>query len=356
MGVWWPGLACPGLEKDDGKSVLYWYEQRAKQLRDKYDYLILAFSGGADSNNIANVFMSANLKIDEVWCDWPQSHTEDYDFNCHDHSAGNMPSEWKFAIKPQLDQIGSKTDWKITMTDSTASMTDEDREDTLIITQYSYYATVKRWRALDDLIRKASNTHKKVGVIVGIEKPNFVLVNGILCSFFSDSTIQYKSDYNEYLQRDVEFFYWSPDMPELHRAQCHSFIKFLQVNPHYVSCIASSCITSDLTIEPIDTQPLTDLWKQYRLILNDCIYPFWNQSTFQVDKPINKLYHNEFYDWMKVKFKNHRALDSHRSNLDNTLRGLSQEFLNFDSDGKTILDYKTFHTKFYPVAKIKSLL
>ena len=60
---------------DDGLGVVHWYKERAKQLRDNYDYLILAFSGGADSNNIANVFRYADLKIDEVWCDQPLKHT-----------------------------------------------------------------------------------------------------------------------------------------------------------------------------------------------------------------------------------------------------------------------------------------
>ena len=319
-------------KKDDGKSVLHWYKQRAQQLRDQYDYLILAFSGGADSNNIANVFMASDLKIDEVWCDWPLKHTNDYNCNNQDRSASNMPSEWKFSIKPQLEQMQSKTDWKITITDSTASMTDEDSEDTLMITQYSYYATVKRWRVLDDLVRDASTKHKKVGVIIGIEKPNFMLVNGVLCSFFSDATIQYKSDYNEHIQRDVEFFYWSPDMPELHRAQCQTFVKFLQNNPHHIANCVSSRITSNLTVELANTQPLNELSKEYRLMLNDCIYPFWNQNIFQVDKPKNKLYHNEFYDWMKLQFGNHRALDSHRFNLNNTLQSVSREFLSFDDD------------------------
>ena len=337
---------------DDGLGVVHWYKERAKQLRDNYDYLILAFSGGADSNNIANVFMSADLKIDEVWCDQPLTHTEDYNFNNQDLSAGNMPSEWEFAIKPQLNAIKEKTDWKITLTDSTASMMDEDSEDTLEISQYSYYATVKRWRELDKLVKKANDKYKRVGVIIGIEKPNFILVNGILCSVFTDQTMQYKSDFNAHLQREVEFFYWAPDMPELHRAQCHAFANYIQSNPHYISNFWNARVDRDLTIKFIDTRPVTELSQDFRLLLNHCIYPFWNHNTFQVHKPKNKLYHNEFYDWMKVKFSNHRALDSHRSALDNSLHSLSHEFLSFDNDGKTILNYKSFYSKFYPIVKL----
>lgn len=339
-------------KKDDGLGVLYWYKERAKQLRDTYDYLILAFSGGADSNNIANVFMSADLKIDEVWCDQPLKHTEDYKFNSQDLSASNMPSEWEFAIKPQLNKIRELTDWKITLTDSTASMMDEDSEDTLEISQYSYYATVKRWRVLDDLVRKANDKYNRVGVIIGIEKPNFSLINGILCSIFTDLTMQYKSDFNAHIQREVEYFYWAPDMPELHRAQCHAFANYIQSNPGTVKNIWNACIDRDLTIKSKNSQPINELEQDFRLLLNHCIYPFWDHNTFQVHKPKNKLYHNEFYDWMQIKFPTHRALDSHKSSLNNTLHSLSHEFLSFDNDGKTILNYKPFYTKFYPVTKI----
>ena len=339
-------------KKDDGLGVLHWYKQRAKQLRDNYDYLILAFSGGADSSNIANVFMSENLKIDEVWCDQPLKHTEDYNFNNQDVSAGNMPSEWKFAIKPELEKIKKQTDWKITLTDSTASMMDEDSEDTLEISQYSYYATVKRWRVLDDLIRKANDKYKRVGVIIGIEKPIFVLVNGILCSTFGDMNMQYKSNFNAHIQREVEFFYWAIDMPELYRAQCHAFANHIQSKSHHINNFRTAWIDQDLTINYVRTCSVAELYQNFRLVLNQCIYPFWNHGTFQVDKSNSKLYHNEFYDWMKVKFPNHRALDSHRSNLDNTLRGLSHEFLDLDNDGK-ILTYKSFHSKLYPIVKLQ---
>jgi len=338
---------------NDGLGVLYWYRQRAHQLRDTYDYLILAFSGGADSSNIANVFMSENLKIDEVWCDQPLNHIEDYKFNTQDVSASNMPSEWQFAIKPQLNRIKQLTDWKITLTDSLAAMSDEDSEDTLEISQYAAYTTVKRWRALDDLVKKANATHKRVGVIVGIEKPNFKLINGVLCSYFMDQAIQYSSEFNSQLQREVEFFYWSTDMPQLVRSQCHAVANYVKANPQFINNIRSAHIGKNQVIN-FQKNPLVDDIKSenFRSMLNYCIYPFWNHDTFQVVKSRNKLYHNEFYDWTKFKFLNHRAFDSHRSNLDNTLTGISREFFSFDRDNKTPLTYQPFVSRYYPIVRL----
>ena len=42
------------------------YFRRARELREQYDYICLAFSGGGDSNNILEAFLRQGLFIDEV--------------------------------------------------------------------------------------------------------------------------------------------------------------------------------------------------------------------------------------------------------------------------------------------------
>ena len=39
------------------------YKERAQQLRDSYDYLILYYSGGADSHNVLMSFINNNIKL-----------------------------------------------------------------------------------------------------------------------------------------------------------------------------------------------------------------------------------------------------------------------------------------------------
>ena len=38
------------------------YQQRAQQIRDRYDYVVLFYSGGSDSHNILNAFVKNNIK------------------------------------------------------------------------------------------------------------------------------------------------------------------------------------------------------------------------------------------------------------------------------------------------------
>lgn len=51
---------------DPPGNLDFWYAQRARQLRDKYDHLTLMYSGGADSTNMLRVFSDNNIYIDEV--------------------------------------------------------------------------------------------------------------------------------------------------------------------------------------------------------------------------------------------------------------------------------------------------
>ena len=44
------------------------YKQRAQQLREKYDYLVLSYSSGVDSTNILHSFLYNNIHLDEVFC------------------------------------------------------------------------------------------------------------------------------------------------------------------------------------------------------------------------------------------------------------------------------------------------
>src|SRR5260221_13572359 len=47
------------------------YKMRAKQIRDENEYLILLYSGGADSHQILDTFLKHNIFIDEVRVQYP---------------------------------------------------------------------------------------------------------------------------------------------------------------------------------------------------------------------------------------------------------------------------------------------
>jgi len=52
--------------KEPTKSLKQLYKERAQQIRDMYDYLILYFSGGSDSITVLNTFLDNDIPLDEV--------------------------------------------------------------------------------------------------------------------------------------------------------------------------------------------------------------------------------------------------------------------------------------------------
>ena len=61
----------PNLDKSDWSiepscSLQEMYRQRAQQIRNTYDYVVLYFSGGSDSITAFNAFVKNNIHIDEV--------------------------------------------------------------------------------------------------------------------------------------------------------------------------------------------------------------------------------------------------------------------------------------------------
>ena len=52
--------------KEPEEDIYELYRQRAMQLRNDYDYLVLIYSGGIDSHTILETFLENNLKIDEI--------------------------------------------------------------------------------------------------------------------------------------------------------------------------------------------------------------------------------------------------------------------------------------------------
>ena len=75
------------------------YRIRAQQLRDRYDYIRLELSGGADSTTVAYAFLLNGIPLDEVVFRYPEKGSKDATNNPWDTQSRNHLSEWEFAAK-----------------------------------------------------------------------------------------------------------------------------------------------------------------------------------------------------------------------------------------------------------------
>ena len=82
------------------------YRIRAQQIRDKYDHIILHYSGGQDSNNMLHSFIDNNIRLDKIVIQVPEPerrHSNNTDF-----SSNNYWGEFDYQTLPYLKKLGNK--------------------------------------------------------------------------------------------------------------------------------------------------------------------------------------------------------------------------------------------------------
>jgi hypothetical protein len=258
------------------------YAQRAKQLRDKYDYLILYFSGGADSYNILRTFLDNNIHLDEVCVKWPkkvlEANIEVYKPNTLDTSAYNYLSEWDYAIKPVLDSLAqTHPNIKIEIVDWLPDVN---------MNLESCFETVQHWHDIEvpslavwsPSEEKLVSQGKTVGSIYGADKPYVYFGESTISMMFMDSAFAMGTS-NPCNIYGAEFFYWTPDLPALPFEMANQVTKWYLANPHYINICGWK---DDNFLSYVSTTYTYRLQQQlYRSIL----YTTWD-NKFQADKPL----------------------------------------------------------------------
>jgi hypothetical protein len=99
-------------EPEPNTSIKEFYRRRAQQLRDKYDYVILMYSGGPDSTNVLRTFVDNDILIDEI-----------VNFNSYDRTGvlekTNHNRDYYYNVEPTLKRliIDNNLKTKITIVD-----------------------------------------------------------------------------------------------------------------------------------------------------------------------------------------------------------------------------------------------
>lgn len=211
------------------------YAQRAKELRDSYDYLVVHFSGGYDSGNILETFVKNNIHVDEIYIRGSASTSVDQ-YNIT--SSANQYAEIKLIAKPLAEYVKEHymPHVKITIQDTVSHVINHwsgstNWIDTMDITDFSPSTIIKT--TLDDLnvdYKKLTSAGKTVAHIIGMEKPDMYYSNGQYYTRFLDKFsavhIPHRSEKYE-LPLHLEPFYWAPSCAEMIIKQCHAIKNYI---------------------------------------------------------------------------------------------------------------------------------
>jgi hypothetical protein len=274
----WDNFSKNNLHLLGKHSLDYLYAQRAKQLRETYDYLILHYSGGSDSHNILMTFLNNDIPIDEIFVRRSEKvDSKMYTPNCIDTSAKNIFSEWDYVIKPQLDWIkNNRPNIKITLGDQfSIDPTTIYNDNTMIdrFGQFTGWVEMGRSSLIVESDRKLTDQGKRVANIYGIDKPMVIIKDKKFYMFFTDNAVDAANKTSG--SGNSELFYYAKDMPILIFEQAYSMYKYFSLNKSMRYLIDLNLIKRN---DHTRLKTVFELTKQI-------IYSTWDSNKFQTDKP-----------------------------------------------------------------------
>ena len=279
------------------------YKQRAQQLRDKYDFISLYYSGGVDSTNVLHSFIDNDIPIDEIVMYKPKVIHE---YNTLDRTNNNVFSEILYAAIPHLNKTALQSKISSVRLLDIDSATSAFLNNSKLVEQYQtlnlYMPTGAGRLAMgitDPVWNDLYSKGKRVAHIHGIDKPTIKITNSIASFQFLDTCVasavyspHYESDHSEMLNsyQFNELFYWTPDLPQLVIKQCQSVMRAATV-AEYRTKLENS-----------------DRWKQDKMtFIHDYIYPPHVNSVrdlFCTQKPGQDIYAGQgqwFYEKMPAQ-------------------------------------------------------
>lgn len=267
------------------------YRERALQLREAYDHLVLFYSGGVDSWNILKTFIDNNIRLDEIYMFGAFKAEESV--NQHigfDPSPGYYTREIQQSL-PLVRRLAEAHKIRVNVYDWTNDIIkaadDPDwfwtagvRFDPTCMVRSKFH---KIFREHNELLHRG----RRVGFVYGVDKPRLLRDNNKIYFAFLDvimttGTLPTNDILGEYWEND-EYFYWSPNMPELAIKQSHAVVNWL-----------TRCGKIHLIKHMDNISSFHD--EAYYREVNASIYPDWDINTWQIKKPTKAVW-NELSRW-----------------------------------------------------------
>jgi len=231
------------VEPEESLSNLY--RKRAQRLREEYDCLILMYSGGSDSHQALMAFLKAGIHLDEVRTCYPMQWVQKVSGTALRDDPLGLLYEYHYAAAPGLRLVSLYSPrTKITVMDITDAYAGDmpEWQDALFGARMSgglhgLYQAVKRVRVARDLQRAAEAiAPKRVGLIIGAEKPHLRLAGREVSVFFSDIHrvgIEHFWQHGDDLLYEPVMFYWGE--PRITCKQAHIIKRALERDPRLIS-------------------------------------------------------------------------------------------------------------------------
>jgi hypothetical protein len=272
------------------------YRMRAQQLREKYDYIRLEVSGGSDSTTALYSFLLNNIHVDEVIFRYPKQGENGLGPDAKNTKPENTLSEWEFAAKPLLQWVSTNyPKVKITFHDYSENIISYTGDESWTGAANDYLHPEHTFKH-DPLGTKEqielAETGKSICSLYGIDKPKICIQNGRWYFYFMDIQANHaNTNTRGYNNITTEYFYWTPDLPDMIRKQVHAIRKWFMMpqNKHLQFLVR----WPNFSVGQRTT---------YESLAKPLIYPDYDPTTWQVSKTTTNFY-AEMGFWFYKNFK-----------------------------------------------------
>jgi hypothetical protein len=304
------------------------YRERARQLREKYVYILVFFSGGADSTTVVNSFVDNGIHLDEVVIGHPESGMRDWT-NTWNHDPKYTASEYHYTAEPFLKQLAIRSPkTNITVNDYFQDMIDVYKSDEWIMGARDYFhpSFISRYSKKNlTHVRALCEAGKRVAFVYGVDKPRLTILGNRYCAYFIDVIANTCTwDIDHYPDCSTEFFYWAHEMPLLAVKQAHLVINWIDrpENQQYREAIRFG--SNYASAQRYKTN--------YDRAIREPLYPQWDMGLFQTHKSMSNI-SAEQDAWFFSEHKNTHIYDTWSAGIDHLLRLVPDRFLQRDETG-----------------------
>lgn len=280
------------------------YSQRAHQLREKYDYIMLMYSGGADSNNVLDAFERNNIPIDEIRFGYAGEISDP------DSLKLDQNREVYYAAIPKARELQKKwPNLKINVVNMKSIMIDHVSAHNDLI-HFGNNMAWNPWQRVrfgismnnnQDWIPKNSKD-KRIGILWGKDKTNVFKINNRYAVQFVDR--QLNGNF-EVLPDNCnhEYFYWSSDSVDMVIKQGHvlkNFFRQADNNPEWFTQNKKYfCKDSSRQWLYNEVEIANQVIRINNACYNTLIYPYYEPKIYDVGKlewqTVSQIVKDTFY-------------------------------------------------------------
>jgi len=321
------------------------YRRRAQQLRDKYEYLILWFSGGEDSKNILDVFLKNNIKLDEICAYAPVKALDKlrHYFDVNNKSPEFVIFEYEQAVVPVLNSLkNTNPEIKISIFDYT------ERSIECILSGNVHAFTKGGYNFSTQFVggrmihEHAVKLNRKLCNILGTDKPRIILnpytqkfgqVFHDLTGSLADSDVGYSN-----LDSFTEGFYYTPDMPEITLKQS----KVIKRNLESLLPLNENIDKLKKLVSHVDAERMIhiDVHDPYieRMLYPNLDFPDWQA------KKNNSFFYMESGSWLfNSMLSEKKVIDFYNGQLKEFIYGIDNKFIRYNNHRPT--HFAMYYTK-----------